>query len=62
MKQAKWFIHPVFIFTLSTVALAISLFLYIYWYISVSENLNSVIRRYQLDANQFFEALSLIHI
>jgi two-component system phosphate regulon sensor histidine kinase PhoR len=62
MKQTKWFIHPVFIFTLSTVALAISLFLYIYWYISVSENLNSVIRRYQLDANQFFEARTWVVI
>lgn len=62
MKQAKWFIHPVFIFVLSTVALAISLFLYIYWYIGVSENLNSVIRRYQLDANQFFEARTWVVI
>ena len=62
MKQAKWFIHPVFIFVLSTIALAISLFLYIYWYISVSENLNSVIRRYQLDANQFFEAQTWVVI
>jgi two-component system phosphate regulon sensor histidine kinase PhoR len=62
MKQAKWFIHPVFIFTLSTVALAISLFLYIYWYIGVSENLKSVIRRYQLDANQFFEARTWVVI
>jgi two-component system phosphate regulon sensor histidine kinase PhoR len=62
MKQAKWFIHPVFIFVLSTVTLAISLFLYIYWYISVSENLKSVIRRYQLDANQFFEAKTWVVI
>ena len=62
MKQAKWFIHPVFIFVLSTVALAISLFLYIYWYIGVSENLNAVIRRYQLDANQFFEARTWVVI
>ncbi len=62
MKQAKWFIHPVFVFVLSTVALAISLFLYIYWYIGVSENLNSVIRRYQLDANQFFEARTWVVI
>src|SRR5512133_3706470 len=62
MKQAKWFIHPVFIFVLSTAALAISLFLYIYWYIGVSENLNAVIRRYQLDANQFFEARTWVVI
>ncbi len=62
MKQAKWFIHPVFIFILSTVALAISLFLYIYWYIGVSEDLNSVIQRYHLDANQFFEAQTWVVI
>jgi two-component system, OmpR family, phosphate regulon sensor histidine kinase PhoR len=62
MKQAKWFIHPIFIFTLSTVALAISLILYIYWYINVSENLKSVIQRYQLDANQFFEAQTWVVI
>jgi len=62
MKQAKWFIHPVFIFSLSTVALAISLFLYIYWYVGVSENLKSVVRRYQLDGNQFFEAQTWVVI
>ncbi|MCE5264540.1 MAG: HAMP domain-containing histidine kinase [Deltaproteobacteria bacterium] len=62
MKRAKWFIHPVFIFVLSTAALAISLFLYIYWYVGVSENLNAVIRRYQLDANQFFEARTWVVI
>lgn len=55
MKQTKWFIHPVFIFVLSTVALAISLFLYIYWYIGVSAGLKSLVTRYRLDANQFFE-------
>ena len=46
MKQARWFIHPIFVFVLSTVALGISLLLYIYWYISVSENLKAVIQRY----------------
>lgn len=62
MKQAKWFIHPIFVFALSTLALAISLFLYIYWYVGVSENLNTVIRRYELDANQFFEARTWVVI
>lgn len=62
MKQAKWLIHPVFIFVLSTLALAISLFLYIYWYIGVSQNLRSVIQRYHLDANQFFEAQTWVVI
>jgi signal transduction histidine kinase len=62
MKQAKWFLHPVFIFVLSTLALAISLFLYIYWYVEVSANLQSLIARYQLDANQFFEARTWVVI
>ncbi|MEI7673801.1 MAG: HAMP domain-containing sensor histidine kinase [Deltaproteobacteria bacterium] len=62
MKQAKWFIHPVFVFTFSTVALAISLLLYIYWYVRVSENLKSVILRYHLDGNQFFEAKTWVVI
>src|SRR3989339_210308 len=56
MKQTKWFIHPITVFILSTVALAISLFLYIYWYVQVSAGLKSVIDRYRLDASQFFEA------
>ena len=62
MKQAKWFIHPIFVFILSTVALAISLFLYIYWYVGVSAGLKSVIARYRLDANQFFEAQTWVVI
>jgi len=62
MKQTKWFIHPIFIFVLSTAALAISLFLYIYWYIGVSARLKSVITRYQLDASQFFEAQTWVVI
>ncbi|MBI4633984.1 MAG: HAMP domain-containing histidine kinase [Deltaproteobacteria bacterium] len=56
MKQTRWYIHPIFVFVLSTVALAISLILYIYWYVSVSAGLKSVIQRYQLDPDQFIEA------
>lgn len=56
MKQARWLLHPIFVFVLSTVALAISLFLYIYWYIGVSAELKAVIAQYHLDASQFFEA------
>ncbi len=62
MKQTKWFIHPIFVFTLSTAALAISLFLYIYWYIGVSARLKSVIARYRLDASQFIEAQTWVVI
>jgi signal transduction histidine kinase len=56
MKKAKWFIHPIFVFVLSTIALACSLFLYIYWYVGISAGLKSLASRYQLDPNQFFEA------
>ena len=62
MKRAKWFIHPLFVFILSTVALAISLFLYIYWYIGVSKGLHAVVDRYKLDSNQFFEAQTWVVI
>jgi two-component system phosphate regulon sensor histidine kinase PhoR len=62
MKQTKWFIHPIFVFILSTAALAISLFLYIYWYIGVSAGLKSVITRYRLDASQFVEAQTWVVI
>lgn len=62
MKQARWFIHPIFIFTLSTIALAGSLFLYIYWYVTVSAKLKSIISHYQLDPNQFFEAKTWVVI
>ncbi|MDP1989460.1 MAG: HAMP domain-containing sensor histidine kinase [Syntrophales bacterium] len=62
MKQTKWFIHPVTVFILSTVALVISLFLYIYWYVRVSAGLKSVIDYYRLDASQFFEAQTWVVI
>jgi len=62
MNQARWFIHPVFVFTLSTIALACSLLLYIYWYVTVSSSLQSIISRYQLDPNQFFEAKTWVVI
>lgn len=62
LKQTRWYLHPVLIFILSTVALAISLFLYIYWYVGVSGRLHAVIQRYQLDPNQFFEAKTWVVI
>lgn len=62
MKQARWYIHPVFVFVLSTIALVISLSLYIYWYVTVSEGLHWLIRHYQLDPNQFYEAKTWVVI
>lgn len=62
MKETKWFLHPITVFILSTLALAISLFLYIYWYVQVSAGLKSVIDYYRLDASQFFEAQTWVVI
>jgi two-component system, OmpR family, phosphate regulon sensor histidine kinase PhoR len=62
IKQTKWYIHPILIFTLSTITLGISLFLYIYWYVTVSESLKTIIEHYQLDPNQFFEAQTWVVI
>jgi two-component system phosphate regulon sensor histidine kinase PhoR len=62
MRKTRLFIHPIFIFILSTVTLAASLFLYIYWYIGVSAELDAIIRRYRLDPNQFFEAKTWVVI
>lgn len=62
MKGSRSYIHPIFIFTISTIALAISLFLYIYWYVGVSAGLQYVVQRYHLDASQFFEAKTWVVI
>ncbi|MBN1613213.1 MAG: HAMP domain-containing histidine kinase [Deltaproteobacteria bacterium] len=62
MKQTNWYIHPVFVFVLSTMALAISLFLYIYWYVGISARLEEVIQSYHLDPSRFFEAKTWVVI
>ena len=54
--KIKWFFHPIFVFVFSIIALSLSLFLYIYWYMSVSSGLQAVVRHYDLDPKQFFDA------
>jgi len=62
VKRFPWFLHPVFIFVFSILALACSLILYIYWYIRVSAGLLALVRRYNLDASQFLEAQTWVVI
>lgn len=62
IRKTGLFIHPIWIFILSTITLATSLFLYIYWYIGVSAELEAIIRRYSLDPDQFFEARTWVVI
>lgn len=54
MRRFAFFIHPIFIFVFSIIALALSLSLYIYWYMKVSLRLQAVIKRFDLDKEQFF--------
>lgn len=49
MKQAKWFLHPIFVFICSILALGMSLFLYIWWYVEVSIGLNALIDKFNID-------------
>ncbi len=52
MNSPRWFLHPIFIFLLSIIALGLSLFLYIYWYMEASIGLRAVIERFNLDRGQ----------
>ena len=60
--KVKWFFHPIFVFVFSIVALSLSLFLYIYWYVEASAGLMAVVRYYNLDPKQFFNAQAWVVI
>jgi two-component system, OmpR family, phosphate regulon sensor histidine kinase PhoR len=62
MSQSRWYLHPIFIFILSTVALAVSLFLYIYWYMEVNTVLTDMLQRFDLDRGQVLESRTWIVI
>jgi signal transduction histidine kinase len=61
-SKLKWFFHPIFVFVFSIVALSLSLILYIYWYVEASTGLMALVRRYNLDGNQFLEAKTWVVI
>ncbi len=60
--KVMWFFHPVFVFVFSIVALSLSLVLYIYWYVEASAGLKALVRRYNLDPNQFLDAQTWVVI
>ncbi len=62
MSQSRWYLHPIFIFILSTVALGVSLFLYIYWYMEVNTVLSDMLLRFELDRGQVLESRTWIVI
>lgn len=60
--RIPWFLHPIFVFIFSILALASSLALYIYWYVSASSGLQALGRRYNLDPSEFLEAKTWVVI
>lgn len=62
MTSHKWFLHPIFIFVLSIVALGTSLFLYIYWYIEASAGLRELVENLNLDSDQVLTAQTWVVI
>lgn len=49
VNRSRWFLHPVFIFVFSSVALVASLFLYIYWYMEISTALENLVQKFNID-------------
>jgi signal transduction histidine kinase len=52
MNHSRWLFHPILILIFSILALGTSLFLYIYWYIEASTGLKSIVKRFNIDAEQ----------
>lgn len=50
--KARWILHPLVVFILSTLAVVTSLFLYIYWYMKVTTNLEAILLRFNVDRNE----------
>lgn len=56
MDRSYRFFHPILIFVISILALSSSLILYIYWYMEVSAGIQTVVRKFNLDADQILTA------
>ena len=55
MEKFKWLLHPILILVCSTLALAVSFFLYIYWYMEALSGFQAVVRKYNLNPDQFMD-------
>ena len=53
-NTSKWYLHPVFIFTCSIIALTTSLVLTIYWYMEITAALEIIIKKFHIDPKQIF--------
>ncbi len=53
-NSSKWYLHPVFIFACSIIALATALILTIYWYMEITAALEVIIKKFHIDPGQIF--------
>jgi signal transduction histidine kinase len=53
-NPTRWYLHPVFIFACSIIALAMALILTIYWYIDITAALEVIIKKFHIDPGQIF--------
>ena len=53
-NPTRWYLHPVFIFACSIIALATALILTIYWYMDITAALEVIIKKFNIDPGQIF--------
>jgi signal transduction histidine kinase len=56
MRRTPWFVHPIFVFVCSILALGVSLFLYIYWYIGARRRLEALVASLNIAPGQVMTA------
>ncbi len=54
LNTSKWYLHPVFIFACSIMALATALVLTIYWYMEITSALEIIIMKFNIDPSLIF--------
>jgi two-component system, OmpR family, phosphate regulon sensor histidine kinase PhoR len=54
LNPSKWYLHPLFIFTFSTLALAASLLITVQWYMEITSGLELVIKRFNINPDLIF--------
>ncbi len=54
LNTSKWYLHPVFIFACSIMALATSLVITIYWYMEITAALEIIIMKFNIDPRLIF--------
>ncbi len=53
-NPSRWYLHPLFIFTCSTLALAASLLITVQWYMEITAGLEIVVKRFNINPELIF--------